>query len=429
MPYTSSPKIGLFGPYGYGNLGDAAIQTAMIQNIRQRFPQAQIVGFSLNPPDTEQRHKIPAYPITRPPDRDWLDPEGAEPVQNPLHRFARWLHYHPNPHLRRVERILVRMPLELLLVQRSLAVLKDFDYLIISGGGQLDDYWGGAWSHPYALLKWSILAKVRGAKLLFVSIGAGPITAQLSRLFCRRALTLADYRSYRDGDSKAYMAQLGFQGDDPVYPDLAYSLQVEDESPVQRRRLAHPVVGVGPIAYFDPRVWPQRNSEIYWGYLHKLAAFTQWLIAHAYTVRFFPGDFHYDGLVIEDLIGLLRAGKTPATTDSIIYERVCTVEALLQQLRATDMVVTSRFHGVLLAHLLQKPVVALSYHPKVDTLMAAAGQSAYTLPIDRFDVATLIACFQRLEAEQANAVVQIKQKTAESIAALKEQYARLFSHG
>lgn len=422
-------KIGLLGPYGYGNLGDAAIQEAMIQNIRQRFPHAQIVGFSLNPQDTEERHKIPAYPITRPPDRDWLRPDQTEPPRNPIQRLAHWLHYHPSPWLRKLERVLFRIPLELVLIYLAFTILKGFDYLAISGGGQLDDYWGGAWSHPYTLLKWSLLAKVRGAQLLFVSVGAGPIQASLSRRFFTWALSLADYRSYRDGESKAYMAKLGFQRPDPVYPDLAHSLPVDPNLERARPTSAAPlVVGVGPMAYFDPRVWPERDSAVYLGYLHKLTDFVRWMFEQGYTVRFFPGDFHYDGLVIEDLMRLIPDAIERQAQDKLIYEPVCTVDGLLAQLAATDLVLTSRFHGVLLAHRMQKPVLALSYHQKIDTLMAAAGQSAYNLQIDNFDLETLIECFHLLKNNLENARAKIVQREDLYRAELDEQYARIFNH-
>ena len=47
---------------------------------------------------------------------------------------------------------------------------------------------------------------------------------------------------------------------------------------------------------------------------------------------------------------------------------------------------------------MEKPVVALSYHQKIDTLMVAAGQAAYNLSVDTFDVPTLINVFKQLEA-------------------------------
>ena len=120
--------------------------------------------------------------------------------------------------MRKLERVLFRLPLELLLAKRAWTFLKDFDYLIICGGGQLDDYWGGAWGLPYTILKWSILAKLRGAALQFVSVGAGPIDAALSRVFFKRALALANYRSYRDAESKKYMAGIGFTEKIPFIP-------------------------------------------------------------------------------------------------------------------------------------------------------------------------------------------------------------------
>jgi hypothetical protein len=56
-------KIGLLDHMGYGNLGDAATQDVVIANIRKRIPNAELVGFSLIPSDTLQRHGIPSYPI------------------------------------------------------------------------------------------------------------------------------------------------------------------------------------------------------------------------------------------------------------------------------------------------------------------------------------------------------------------------------
>ena len=48
---------------GYGNLGDAAVQEAVIANIRKRLPDVRLVGFSLVPDDTTERHGIPCYSI------------------------------------------------------------------------------------------------------------------------------------------------------------------------------------------------------------------------------------------------------------------------------------------------------------------------------------------------------------------------------
>src|SRR5258705_4310654 len=45
-------RIGLLGLYASRNLGDAAIQLAVIANLRQRFADAQFVGICPDPEDT-----------------------------------------------------------------------------------------------------------------------------------------------------------------------------------------------------------------------------------------------------------------------------------------------------------------------------------------------------------------------------------------
>ncbi len=59
-----------------------------------------------------------------------------------------------------------------------------------------------------------------------------------------------------------------------------------------------------------------------------------------------------------------------------------TVEELLRQLRETDAVISPRFHNLVLALMLDKPVIALSDLPKVTALLADLGLGRFCLSLE-----------------------------------------------
>ena len=129
--------------------------------------------------------------------------------------------------------------------------LRSVGVLIFSGGGQLDDEWGGAGEHPWAMFKWALLARLRNGRVLFLSVGYGKLQTRWSRLLVRLALSLADYRSFRDAGSLVLVRNCGLARMDPVVPDLAYARPDRFE----RGPLTGPIrtVGICPMAYGDPR--------------------------------------------------------------------------------------------------------------------------------------------------------------------------------
>lgn len=421
---NGTKKIGILGPFGYGNLGDAAIQEAMLQHVREYIPQAQIYGISLNPEDTEKRHGIPSYPIGRMAKDGWLPPGDNEPTF--LERLSIKFRTHNNGLVRKLGRLFLTIPVELVGLSRASRFLKNFDMFIVSGGGQLDDYWGGPFHHPYTLFVWAFLARRHKIPFYIVSVGAGPLNARMSRLFDKWALSLAKYRSYRDADSKRFVKNIvGFDRNDPVYPDLAHSLKVNIEP--QKPASDKPIIGLGPMTYFDPRIWPESDSVIYSNYLNKLADFTTWLIDEGYKIVLFTGEAVHDRWTVDDLLALLNERGVEPSAGQIIDKQIETLEDLLSQLVKTDMVIASRFHGVLLSLRLHKPVVALSYHKKINELMADTGQADYCLSIADFDVESLKERFKCLEANLSEASSEIAQHISTYQAALAEQYRVIFA--
>lgn len=421
--------LGLMGPFGFGNLGDAAIQQAMLQNIRKYFPKAHVLGFSLNPEDTEKRHSIKSFPIGRMAKQGWLKPSDNAPYLLKLNTFRNQISKSQYRLVRLAGKLFLSFPLEFMSIADAAKKMRTLDCFIISGGGQLDDYWGGPFYHPYTLLVWSLLAKLTRTRLLIISVGAGPVDHFLSGWFIRGALSLADYRSYRDQYSKDFINKVGFKRNDPVYPDLAFSLEIEPyleraSNFVSER--SFPLVGVSPMPYFDPRVWPERNQQVYNNYLSKLADFVVWLVETEHNVLLFPSEAVNDKIVINDLRELLSQ-KGISRTDPRIFEPfVETVDDLLEQLAMTDAIVASRFHGVLLGQLLNKPVLALSYHKKIDTLMNNTGQTKYCMPIDSFKVAELTKRFLDLKNNSETIKSTLLQKICEFQKALTKQYQYLW---
>jgi len=244
-----------------------------------------------------------------------------------------------------------------------------------------------------------MLSRIYGVPFLFVSVGKCSLERSLSRFFVRIALRLAEYRSYRDADSKIAVQALIHAPDDPVYPDLAFSYP----SPVSQAshrvsRDARLVVGVSPIAYCDPRVWPRKDERCYAAYVSQLAEMVRWLIREGCQVRFFITDSP-DAATVDDLQSMISAS---AIDGDVIQTLASSTEqspdSLLKEISDVDLTIASRLHGVILSHLNATPVLALSFDRKVDAHMNEVGQKDYCLSVDHLRLEMLIERFTALEA-------------------------------
>lgn len=400
-----TPRIGLYGLYGWGSLGDLAIQQSMIHHIRKWNPSAEIIAICPNPEDASARLGVPALPISRKPGTAW-----------------------PFQHIRIVFlffRIFARLPMELILWRQVFQNLRGLDMLIISGGGQLDDYNGGAIRQPYDVFKWSVCARMRRMKLYFVSQGAGPIDSKVSWWLLKTSLSLADFRSYRDPNSRKYLEEKGFRNNDPICPDLAFSYPADPDMLDSKPNSGKKIIGVAPMSYYDPRGWPKKDEAIYTAYIQKLTEFVIALIHQGYTVSFIPGDSLADHRSIEDIKGLLRS-HDPDLEKSIVHEPVDSVEEQLCEIAKIDAMVASRYHCLLFSLLLNKPALALSYHDKDDSLLDHFGLSDYCLPIETFEVHQLIETFNAMMLAADSIQSRLPTIASQNRALLDEQYRILF---
>src|SRR5262249_44618683 len=243
------------------------------------------------------------------------------------------------------------------------------------------------------------------------------------RCFIRAALALADYRSYRDASSKDHLEAIGLDvKNDAVYPDLAFSLP-RAVAPINHdpgREGA--VIGVGLMNYHN-RLGRSGNDEtIYRDYLGRLACFVVRLLERRYTVRLLIGDLVWDEGVRQDLRKELEERRLKYEDGRIIDEPASSVGELLSQLSSVDVVVASRFHNILLALMLRKPVVAISYHEKFQPLMNGVGLGEFCQDIEHIDVDDLIGKVVRLQENASGIKLQIARETESYRAALDEQY-------
>jgi polysaccharide pyruvyl transferase WcaK-like protein len=410
-----SQRLTFFGNFGARNLGNEYTLRAIVESARAYLPGASINCVCTNPQETTATHGIPAVLISY---RYELGSASTGPRQ------------HDNPAIKLMRRVFVRVPLELTEWVRAFRALRGTTMLVMTGTGMLSDFGIGPLDLHYEILKWSILAKLRGCALLFVSVGAGPIASPLSRWIVKSALALADYRSYRDSFSRHYLASIGFDvSRDSVYPDLVFSLTPENPPPqaaVGPDQAGRRLVGLGLMDYYGQHAGFDQGERIYRRYVQALARFAKWLLEHGYLVRLLTGDLNYDRRVRADLLGALAEMQRSFDQDRIIDEPPRTAEQLDEQIAQADLVVATRFHNVLVSLLRNRPVIAVSYHAKVRALMAEAGLEEFCQDANDLDVDDLIKLFRKLESN-SEALRGSMRRTAERYRrALDEQYEHIF---
>lgn len=441
-----APSIALLSPCGWGNLGDAAILESAIQAVRKRAPEAGLIALTLKPRDTAQRHHVPAFTCTgfaQPyygvdTAYPWALPTQAPPDEIPLSQYER--HFPssvPPPSLRsrlrqsllsnptRMALSTVRLPEEVRHRNWLEPYTRALRMIVVAGGGQLDDFWGGALGHPYVLWRWAHRARTIGARYVVLSVGTGTLDTSFSKLFVRNALRMADYRSFRDAGSRALVGDPMVM-DDPIVPDLAYGLPVEAYRRHAPQERARPLIGICPIAYCLPDAWPVGAITRYRAYVGRLAELCSRLVAAGYDLVLFATDGP-DYVSVEDLRVELLRSLSPTELRHVTAPETATLEELFEELSGVQAIIASRLHAVLLAHLAGVPVLALSYERKVSVLMETMRQAAYCFPIDEFEPAGAHERLTQILAGRLDISRAIREQVATFRQSVDVQYDRVFS--
>lgn len=380
-------RIALIGGFGTGNFGNDASLEAALGLLRKRFPDAEFSCICYDPKIVAERFGLPVIKLA--------------------HR--------PSGPLRHLDNLLLRIPSGVSNWLRSLIAAGRFDVMLFPGTGIYDDYRTGPLGFPAQIYRWSVAARLRGVRVIVLSVGAGPIINPLARFFLKTAAQCAHYRSYRDTGSKDFMQSIGVdESDSPVLPDIVFAMP--PPAPRERAPGAPLTIGVGVMAYRGWRI----DAAIGADYLEKLARFVRYLEGKGHRVRLLvaePSDMRALTQLNEMLgDGVDRGGSAAITLHDVMAETT-----------STDIVIASRYHVLIAGLKLGRPCISLSYGPKHDLLLADAGIGEFCQHADHFDFDLLVRHFEAIEADLPRYSGVVRERVADMKVRLAAAEEQIFS--
>jgi polysaccharide pyruvyl transferase WcaK-like protein len=399
-PVRKEEKVWFFGNFGTGNFGNEATLQAIHRSLCRLLPDADFTCVCTHPTAATAMHNIRALPI-RP---------SAITAWTPKNRVARWL-----------RKVMFGIPSELYRWWVIFRALKGVDALIIPGTGLLTDTRGLLNWGPYGLFQWVVTAKLSGCKLLFVSVGVGPLYGYFGRLLTKSALSLADFRSYRDVSSREYLKSIRFSSNrDSVYPDLVFSLPSHPHPSITcNNSTGRRIIGLGLMHHGEMYGDNKPDSIAYQQYLECLVKFVSWALCNDYDIRLLIGELSDP---VSEFANLLEKRLPLYNSSRVNKNPITSVDDLQLQFADMHLVVATRFHNVLFALLEQRPTIAISFHDKCSSLMDAMGLSTYCMQINTIDHNEITELVLSIEANYDNIKNSIANRSAEMRGALEEQY-------
>ncbi len=358
-------KLALYGNFGRHNIGNECTLAALLVHLRRRGGEIIAFGVCSDPQIVKGEHGLDCVAISTP-----------EPAPRPGSPAGAW---------RLPRKLLYGVPRQLRELWRAYRLLRGADALVLVGTGMLEDEDGGtAW--PLTTLRWVLAARARRCRVVVLGIGAGPFQTRATRLLSTAILRAADYVSYRDRESKDYVHAAGLDTSrHVVVPDLAFSLPLEQTAGRAQVSQSRATVALGVI---DRSKFS--SDAQYRSYLQVLCGFAEHLLAEGHSVRVIHGDGLYDHESLGALRDLFGSAGILGDTAKLSIPPIASLNDLLVVLRDVDLVIASRYHNMILALMLGKPVLALSYHWKFASVMSDFGLGRYERPVRDCELAWLI---------------------------------------
>jgi polysaccharide pyruvyl transferase WcaK-like protein len=396
---TTAPRVGFVGLFGSGNLGNDGSLESMLAYLRTEHSDAILDFLCSGPDQITARYGLPATRLR------WC----ATEIQGA-------------PSMAVLAAKILKVPLGIVVdAFRTASWVRRHDVVIVPGTGALEATIAlRAWHTPYSMFLVCASGRLFGTKVALVSVGSNDIRQWLTRRLITTAARLAYYRSFRDTFSRDAMLRMGLDTSrDVVYPDLAFALPAPDVVPVIAG-----TVGVGVMDFYGGNDDRQQADQLRASYIDKMKGFALWLVDSGRPVRMFTTDVH-DEPIMHEVIAYLRTQRPELGPSQLIAEPVSSLDELMRQIASVDTVVASRFHNVLYALKLAKPVLAVGYAAKFGTLMEEMGLAEFCHSAHSPDLDRLIEQFTNLESQSARLRQTMLERTTANARLLNRQCTTL----
>lgn len=377
-----------------GNLGNDGSLEAAATLVRQAVPGRKLIALVGEPQRVSADLGIKSYALGRTASelsgRNWLDSAATIAVKLSL---------------------LVRAPWR----------LRHASAVVVPGMGILDDFGTGPLGWPFDLAMWLLAARLMGARVVLLGIGAGPIRNKWARRLMTWAARLATYRSFRDNGSRDFVGSLGIDvSGDPVIPDITLSLPRAPEGTLGADAVT---VGVGMMAYFNWAQNRQSGEEIYRAYITKMSQYVRGLLDRGLGVRLLIGEAS-DAMAVDDLLGSLP----PDLAIRVEYDDARILQEVIEQIGKVDVVVATRYHNIVCAVHMGRPAISIGYAEKNAQLLSRVGLGEFTQMIEDLDLELLRAQTDRLIGERTRLAATVRAERDLMLRELDTEAERLAVH-
>lgn len=218
--------------------------------------------------------------------------------------------------------------------------------LLISGGGSLLQDVTSTKSYKYysAIIK---LAQKQGTKVMIYANGIGPLKNEKNRTDCKTVLEKANVITLRDENSLYELKSIGVKKEAIVTADPAFSLKPSDVYKDEEK----------PYFIVSVRKWkklPQNFVESMGSVCKRISK------EHNITPVFVPMQGYIDKDICLDIAKLC---------DGKIKDDFSDIGDMLGYVKNAEFVIGMRLHILIYALNMNVPIIALSYDPKIDSIV------------------------------------------------------------
>jgi polysaccharide pyruvyl transferase WcaK-like protein len=177
------------------------------------------------------------------------------------------------------------------------------------------------------------------------------------------------------------------------------------------------------MAYYGWENSSTRGAEVYRRYVDTVAEVGRRLLGAGHSIRLLVGE-GTDQEAVDDLTPVLTAG---ASGDRAHVEtgHIDTMDELFREIGRTDVVVATRYHNVVAALIMGRPVVSAGYAEKNRWLLADVGLDGHCQSVDAIDPERIVASVTDLLARRDEHVERIRKQTASWRGEVEAEVARV----